>query len=103
MLLATESFDLLERILAVLNIKARVDRNGICRAHRLVDDVKSVFHHGKCTMQCFSTVEAMELLNAGPIAGDGLGADLPVEYLGIKRLGPVDVYNGHGEPAHLTV
>lgn len=103
MLLAAESFDLFECILAILNVEARVNGNGICRAHRLVDDVKSIFHHGKCTMQCFSATEAMELLDAGPIAGDGLGADLPVEYLSIKGLGPVDAYNGHGEPAHLAV
>lgn len=103
MLLATKSFDLFECVLAVLDIKARVNGNGIYRTHRLVDDVISIFHHGKCPMQRFSAIEVMELFDAGPIAGDGFGADVPVEYLGVKGLGPVDVYNGDGEPAHLAV
>lgn len=54
-------------------------------------------------MQRFSTIKEIELLNAGPVVGHALGADLPVKDLGVKGLGPVNIYNGDGEPAQLAV
>lgn len=76
---------------------------GILRAYRVVDDVVSIFHHIKGTIQGLAAVEKVEFFDAGPPVRNAVGADLPAEDFGIKGTGPFDVYDWDGEPAQLAV
>lgn len=89
----------LKRFLTILDVEARVNGKGIVRAYRVVDDVVSIFHHVKGTIQGLAAVEKVEFLDAGPPVRNAVGADLPIEDFSIKGRGPFDVYDWDGEPA----